>query len=84
MVAVIWGMGCRVERTEAKRQTCELKTKTELATTKPVGLEGVKQPADPTSGGVLCVTLLKLHESRFSLSSAFGLSTPLFYRMERL
>lgn len=78
------GVDCRVARTEARRQTCVLKIKTELATTKTVWLEGEMQLADPTSDGVLCVTLLKLHEFRFNLSSAFGLSAPLFYRMEWL
>lgn len=69
-VAAMWGMDCRGARTEAKRQTCELKIETELITTKIRWLEGEKQLVDPTSDGVLCVMLLKLHEFRFSLSSA--------------
>lgn len=69
-VAAMWEMDCRVARTEAKRQTCELKMKTELATAKIGWLEGEKQLVDPTSDGVLCVMLLKLHEFRLSLSSA--------------
>lgn len=50
-----------------------LKIKTELTTTKTVCLEGEKRLADSPSDGVLWVTLLKLHEFRFCLSSAFEL-----------
>lgn len=72
-MAAIWGMGYRVVRMEARGQACVLKIKTELATTKTVWLGGEKRLADPPSDGVLCVILLKLHEFRFRLSSAFEL-----------
>lgn len=72
-MAAIWGMNYRVVRMEAGGQACVLKIKTELTITKTVWLEGEKQLADPSSDGVLCVILLKLHEFRFHLSSAFEL-----------
>ena len=55
-----------------------LKIKTKEANCYDVWLGGEKQLADPTSDGVVCMMPLTLHELRFGLSPAFGLSRLLF------
>lgn len=67
------GDGVKGGKNGGWRTSLLLKIKIELVTTKTVWLEGEKQLADLPSDGVLCETLLKLHEFRFRLSSAFEL-----------